>query len=106
ATEFIEVLGPFRVGGTFTRPNDVYRPPIDVATRLHEVHDDPKGILVAASEVPAEPLAADGQDPGTHLAARELGHHLHIVTRDPRATAGKDDDKLGIIPLIGLLHRL
>ena len=72
---------------SLARADDVDRPLHHVLARLHQVHEHPEAILVAAPKVPAEPLAADGHHLCTHLFSRDLGDRLHVVANDPGTTA-------------------
>jgi hypothetical protein len=105
AFELVEVLGPFCVGGALPRAQDVDRAFEHLAARLHQRHQGPEGILIAAAKVAAEPLTADGQHASAGLLSRDLGDGLDIVADDARAAAGEDDDQLGMVAAVGLFDR-
>ena len=103
--DLIEVLGPPGVRGPFSGADDVDGSLHLLGGRLHQLHDHAERVFVAAPEVAAEPLAADGQHPGADLSFRRFGDGLDIVPDNAGAAAREDHDELGVVALVRLLHR-
>ena len=70
-----------------------------------ELHDEFERVLVPAPEIAAEPLAFQGKHPAADLLLGLAGDALDVVADDPGAAAGEDDDEVGVVLCIRLLHR-